>query len=138
MNEIKPETLLILVFFTQCYLKHCQPGTLQGFIRIHLHLSCLGEHWQFRHSGTGCECTLVERRKRKGGRRARHGFSFLHSTYFQSDKAGLLLGSVWVYFDCLAGLELLQVCKPVACLNCTLASVHTVEEAHRGMRQDSH
>ncbi|XP_045885882.1 dysbindin domain-containing protein 1 isoform X1 [Micropterus dolomieu] len=43
------------------------------------------------------------------------------ATYFQSDKACLLLGPVWVYFDSLAGLELLQVCKLVACLNCTLA-----------------
>ena len=51
-------------------------------------------------------------------------------TYFQCDKARLLLGWVWVYFDCLAGLELLQVCKPVACLTCTLAIKCTAEEMH--------
>lgn len=47
---------------------------------------------------------------------------FLKSTYFQGDKACLLLGSVWVNFDCLAGLELLQACKAVTCLNCTLVN----------------
>lgn len=47
---------------------------------------------------------------------------FLESTYFQGDKACLLLGSVWVNFDCLAGLELLQACKAVTCLTCTLVN----------------
>lgn len=47
---------------------------------------------------------------------------FLKSTYFHGDKACLLLGSVWVNFDCLAGLELLQACKAVTCLNCTLVN----------------
>lgn len=47
---------------------------------------------------------------------------FLKSTYFQGDKACLLLGFVWVNFDCLAGLELLQACKAVTCLNCTLVN----------------
>ena len=51
-------------------------------------------------------------------------------TYFQCDKARLLLGCVWVYFDCLAGLELLQVCKPVTCLTCTLAIKCTAKEMH--------
>lgn len=40
------DTLVLCIFPPQCYLQHCQPGTLQRFIWIHLHLSCLGEHVQ--------------------------------------------------------------------------------------------
>lgn len=47
---------------------------------------------------------------------------FSVSTYFQGDKACLLLWSVWVYFHCLAGLELLQDHESVTGLVCTLAN----------------
>lgn len=51
------------------------------------------------------------------------------ATYFQSEEARLLLRSVWVDFDSLAAPELLQLCQPVACLNCTLAIEHRVNQA---------
>lgn len=121
-------------FPPQWYLQHRQPGAQQRFIRIHLHLSCVGEHIQVWHSRTGSESTLCER---KGGERADHSFYSLSYTYFQSGKASLLLRPVRVDFDCLAGPELLELCEPVASLTCTLASKYTADEAQRLSRKGS-
>lgn len=62
---------------------------------------------------------------------------FLKSTYFQGDKACLLLGSVWVNFDCLAGLELLQACKAVARLKGTLVNRCTGKYMHACMHTET-
>lgn len=124
MCVIQCETVWLLLPFTQCYLKHCQPDPLQRFIRIHLDLSRVGEHLQLRHPGTGFEGALVEREEGNND-----GSFHSDATYFQSEKARLLLRSVWVDFDCLAAPELLQVCQPVACLSCTLVIKHRVNEA---------
>lgn len=56
-----------LLPWTQCYLKHCQPGPLQRFIWVHLDLSRVGERLQLRHPGTGFESALVERGGGGGG-----------------------------------------------------------------------
>lgn len=106
----------VCVSIVKCYLQHCKPGTLQRFVGIHLHISRLGEHLKLRQLGTGCESTLEERR-----------IQGLRTTSF-FPKSKLLLRSVWVDFDCLTGLELLQVYTPVACLTCTPAIKYTVKK----------
>lgn len=98
-------------FPPQWHLQHGQPGALQRFIRIHLHLGCLGEHVQLRHSGTGCESPLREGR---GGERPVIAFIHLKTLTSRVAKRACCCGlsgltlTVWLDLNSWSSESLLQ------------------------------